>query len=82
MQYIETFNTNIVASCFSFLMDIYTPYSDKHNKSYGHGKVADHHQFQQKAGNRFNFRVEIRICSKTELKEQLGHKRSRVHGSF
>jgi hypothetical protein len=80
MQYPETFNTNIVASFFSFLTDIYMRNFDKHNKSYGHQKVADQRRFQHRAGNRFSFRVEIRNCSETELEEQIGLKRSRVHG--
>jgi hypothetical protein len=44
------------------------PYSDEHNKSYIHQKVAYRRIFQQKAGNRFNFRARVRIGSGTELK--------------
>jgi hypothetical protein len=82
MQSPETFNTNIVASFLSFPTDIYMPYSDKHNESCGHRKVADQRQFQQKAENIFSFRVKIGNCSDTELEEQMGLKHSRVHGPF
>jgi hypothetical protein len=41
MQSQESFNTNIVDNFLNFMKAIYTPYSDKHNKSYIHRKVVD-----------------------------------------
>jgi hypothetical protein len=82
MQSQETFNTNIVANFLIFLTAIYTLYSDKHNNSYSQRKVVDQRWFQQKAENIFGFGAGVRICSATELKEQIGHKGSRVHDPF
>jgi hypothetical protein len=56
-------------------------YSNDHNESYSHRKAADQRRFQQKAGNRFSLGGRVKICSGTELKKQIGHKCSRVHGS-
>jgi hypothetical protein len=61
MQSQETLKTNIVANFPRLLMAIYTPYSDKHNKSYSHQKVSDQHRFQQKAGNRFSFGTRVKF---------------------
>jgi hypothetical protein len=58
------------------------PYSHKHNKIYSHLKVVDQHRLQQKAGNTFSFGARVKIGSGTELKKQIGHKCSRVHGPF
>jgi hypothetical protein len=80
MQSEETFNNNIVDSFFSFPTAICMHYFDKHNKSYSHRNVADQRRFQQKTGNRFSSGARVKICFRTELKEQIGHKCSRVHG--
>jgi hypothetical protein len=76
----ETFNTNIVFDFLSLLTAICMHYFDKYNKSYSHWKVADQRRFQQKAGNRFSFGARVKIGSGMELKEQIGHKFSKVHG--
>jgi hypothetical protein len=76
----ETFNTNIVDNFLSFPTAIFIHYFDEYNKSYSHRKVADQRRFQQKAENRFSFGGGVKICSGTELKDQIGRKCSRVHG--
>jgi hypothetical protein len=67
----ETFNTNMVANFLSSLMAIYTPYSDKHNKSYSHRQVADQHRFNRKSETN-SVGAKVRISSRTELKGPFG----------
>jgi hypothetical protein len=45
----ETFNTNMVENFVRSPTAIYTPYSDKHNKSYRHRYVADQRRFSRKS---------------------------------
>jgi hypothetical protein len=57
MQSLETFNDVIVDNIFSFLMHPHMTYLVTSNQSYCNRKTARECGFQQKAKNRFGFRV-------------------------
>jgi hypothetical protein len=68
----ETFNTNMVSNFLSSPTAIYTPYSDKHNKSYSHRQVADQRRFSRKSETNSFWSKGKDFFSRTELKEPFG----------